>query len=168
MTFWTLSSNLLIILALQFLREWTIIQLSVLIVLNVITILIALPKNVFKTAAMRITTIGTEIGFIIINILFLVMHFLENSGSYQVRLILSWAVVGVNAAIILFQFIVKIVEFIRLRRKKKQEKRKQKQEKEDSRIKLRRPHKFSISIQVDPNRSWNRFRSVHDTVRNLK
>ena len=45
MTFWTLSSNLMIMLALPLLRKWTIIQLSVLTVLNVMTILILFPKT---------------------------------------------------------------------------------------------------------------------------
>ena len=148
MTFWTLLFNFIIILILELLK--VIVQLSVLIVLNVITILIALPKNVFKTAANKILVIGTEAGFVIAAILFLVMHPLENSGSYQVRLGLSWTAVGVKVAIILFQIIVKIVEFFRLRREKKLEERKQKQASQkrandDSQIQLRKSHKFKIS-----------------------
>ena len=143
MAFWTLLSNLLIMLVLALLRKWVIFQLSVLTVLNVITISIAYPKNVFKATANKIIVIGTELGFIIINFLFLVIRFLQNSNSYQVRLRLSWTVVGVNVAIILFQIVVKIVEFFRLRREKKQEEQKRKRElsqrqtKEDSRIQLR-------------------------------
>ena len=142
MTFWTLLFNFMIMLILKLLRRWVIVQLSVLIILNVITILIALPKNVFKTAANKILVIGIEAGFIIASILFLVMHSLENSGSYQVKLGLSWTTVGINIAIILFHIIVKIVEFFRLRRKKKREERKHKQESQmqandDSRYQLR-------------------------------
>ena len=149
MTFWTFLFNFLIILVLTLLRKWVIVQLSVLIVLNVITILIAVPKKIFKTAANRITVIGTELGFIIINILFLVMYSLENSGSYQVRLGLSWTTVGVNIAIILFQIVVKIIEFFRLRREKRRKKPKQKQgpsqrPNDDSQIQLRRPQNFRI------------------------
>ena len=170
MTFWTLLFNFIIILILELLK--VIVQLSVLIVLNVITILIVLPKNVFKTAANKILVIGTEAGFVIAAILFLVMHSLENSGSYQVRLGLSWTAVGVKVAIILFQIIVKIVEFFRLRREKKLEERKQKQASQkrandDSQIQLRKSHKFNISIEADSNLSWNRFRSLHGTSRNL-
>ena len=159
MTFWTFLFNFIIILVLTFLRKWVIVQLSVLIVLNVITILITVPNKVFKTAANKITVIGTELGFIIINVLFLVMYSLENSGSYQVRLGLSWTTVGVNVAITFFQIVVKIIEFFRLRREKKQEERKhklelsQKRAKEDYRLWLQRRHRFDISIEEDPNRS---------------
>ena len=153
MAFWTLLSNLIIMLVLELLRKWVTVQLSALIALNVITILIALPKNVFKATANKIVLIGTELGFIIINILFLVMHFLENSNSYPVKLGLSWVTVGVSVAIVLFQIIVKIVEFFRLRREKRRKERKRKQRSaqrtnekrrsqqrahEDSRIQLRR------------------------------
>ena len=48
------------------------------------------------------------------------MGFLEHSNSYQVRLRLSWTTIGANVTIILFQIIVKIVEFFRLRKEKKQ------------------------------------------------
>ena len=173
MTFWTLLSNLIIVLVLELLRKWVIVQLSVLIVLNAMAILIALPKNVFKTEATKITVIGTEVGFTIISILFLVIYSLENSNSYQVRLGLSWATVGVNVAIILFQIIVKIVEFVRLRRAKKREERNhtqasQKQANENSRIQFRKGHEFDISIGVDPNCSRSRSRSVNYTFKNLK
>ena len=106
--------------------KWVIAQLSVLIVLNVINIIIALPKNVFTTAATKIVVFGTELGFIIVAILYLVMFPLENCGSYQVRLRLSWAIVEATVAIILFQIIVKITELYRLRREKKLEERKRK------------------------------------------
>ena len=148
MTFWTLLTNLIITLTLQILRKWVIVvQLSVLTVLNVITILIALPKKVFKATANKIVLIGTELGFIIINLLFLALYLLKNSNLYQVRLGLSWAVVGVNVAIILFQIIVKIIEFFRLRREKRQKERKQKQGlaqrvNDDGQIQLRRHHNF--------------------------
>ena len=169
MTFWTLLCNFMTMLALQLLRKWTFIQLSVLIVLNVITILITLPKNVFKTAANKIVVIGTKIGFIIISILFLVLYVLENSGSYQVRLRLSWIAVGVNVAIVLLQIIVKIIEFFRLRKKKREE-QKHKQgscmrANENSRIRL---HRFNISDRADPNSSWNRSRNENYTIRHLK
>ena len=50
------------------------------------------------------------------------MHFLERRGAYyNVRLGLSWSAVGVNLVIIIFQIVVSIVEFFRLRRKKIQE-----------------------------------------------
>ena len=159
MTFWTLLSNLLIMLVLALLRKWVIFQLSILIVLNAITILIAYPKNVFKATANKIIVIGTELGFIIINFLFLVIRFLQNSDSYQMRLGLSWTVVGVNVAIILFQIAVKIIEFFRLRRKKKQEERKRKlglslqKGKKDYRRRLRRRHRFDISFEEDLKRS---------------
>ena len=123
MTFWYLLSNFLNILFLLLLRKWVIVQLSILLTLNVITILLSIPKNVFKTTTTKLMVIGTEIGFLIISILFLVMYFLESSGSYQVRLGLSWTVVGVNTAIIVFQIIVKIIEFFRLRKKKREEKK---------------------------------------------
>ena len=170
MTFWTLLCNFMIMLALHLLRKWTIIQLSVLIVLNVITTLISLPKNVFKSAANKIVVIGTEVGFIIVAILFIVMYSLENSGSYQVRLGLSWTTIGVNVSIILFQIIVKIVEFIQLRRKKKREEQKLKLESQtpandDGQIQLGRPHKFNISIEADSRSYLNRFRNSNDTVR---
>ena len=124
MTFWTLLCNLIIMLVLELLRKWVIVQLSILLALNVFTILLLIPRHVFKATATRIMVIGTEIGFIIISILFLVMYFLESSELYQVRLGLSWTVAGVNIAIILFQIIVKIIEFFRLRKKKKREKQK--------------------------------------------
>ena len=149
MAFWTLLFNFIIMLVLELLKRWVILQLTVLIVLNVITILIARPKNVFKATANKIIMIGTEAGFIIVNLLFLVMRFLEHSKSYQVRLGLSWTTVGVNVAIILFQIGVKIVEFFRLRREKKREERKynrgpqRKRTSEDSQIQLRRPRKFN-------------------------
>ena len=168
MTFCTLLCNFMIMLALQLLRKWTIIQLSVLIVLNAITIIIALPKNVFKATANKIVVIGTEVGFIIVAILFLVMYSLENSNLYQVRLGLSWTVIGVNVAIILFQIVVKIINFFRLRRKKKQEKRKGKRVDEESRIQLRTPHKFNISIEADSNCSGDRSQSANPIIRNLK
>ena len=165
MAFWALFFNFIIMLVLKLLRKWVIVQLSVLIVLNVITILIALPKHVFKTAANKIIVIGTELGFIIINLLFLVMYSLENSNSYQVRLGLSWTAVVVNVAIILFQIVVKIVEFFRLRREKKREEQKHKQgskmrAKEKSQIQLRRHRGFSISIAANSKGFWNRSRSV--------
>ena len=169
MTFCDLTVKFMTMLALQLLRKWTFIQLSVMIVLNVITILIALPKNVFKTAANKIVVIGTEIGFIIISILFLVLYILENSGSYQVRLRLSWTAVGVNVAIVLFQIIVKIIEFFRLRKKKREEQKHKQGSRmranENSRIRL---HRFNISDRADPNSSWNRSRNVNDTIRHLK
>ena len=177
MTFWTFLFNFMIMLVLQLLRKWVIVQLSILIVLYVITILVALPKNIFKATANKIVVIGTELGFIIISVLFFVMYSLENSNSYQMRLGLSWTAVGVNVAIILFQIAVKVVEFFRLRRGKKQEKRKHKQTSrkgahEDSRIQLRRRPKFNISIRDHPksfrDSFRNRFRSVRDTGRNLK
>ena len=173
MTFWTLFFNLIIMLVLELLRKWVIVQLSVLIVLNVITILFALPKNLFKTTATKITVIGTELGFIIIAILFLVMYSLENSGLYHVRLGLSWTTIGVNVAIIIFHILVKIAEFFRLRRAKKREERHhtqapQKQADEDSQIQLRRSHNYGISIDINSNSSWNRIRYVNDTGRNLK
>ena len=153
MTIWALFVNFIIILVLELLRKWVIVQLSVLIVLNVITILITVPKKVFKTAANRITVIGTELGFIIINVLFLVMYSLENSGSYQVRLGLSWSTVGANVAIILFQIVIKIVEFHRLRKEKKREERKQKQgslkrTNDDSQIQLQKYNNFG-TFKVD-------------------
>ena len=173
MTFWTLFFNLIIMLVLELLRKWVIVQLSVLIVLNVITILFALPKNLFKTTATKITVIGTELGFIIIAILSLVMYSLENSGLYHVRLGLSWTTIGVNVAIIIFHILVKIAEFFRLRRAKKREERHhtqapQKQADEDSQIQLRRSHNYGISIDINSNSSWNRIRYVNDTGRNLK
>ena len=174
MAFWTLLSNFIIILVLELLRKWVIAQLGALIVLNVITILFALPKNVFKTAANKIVVIGTEIGFIIISILFLVLYALENSNLYQVGLGLSWTAAGVNVAIVLFQIGVKIVEFFRSRRKKKQEEGKQKKglsqkrANENSRIQTRGHAKFNISDIADPNCSWNRSRNVNDTIRHLK
>ena len=145
MTYLTLQSNLIIMLVLELLRKWTIAQLSILITLNImITIVLSLPKKVFKTAATKIIVIGTEIGFIIISVLFLAMYLLESSGSYQVRLGLSWTAVVVNIAIILFHIVVRIVEFFRVRRAKKFEEQKQKQKQaqkdalsEDSRIHLR-------------------------------
>ena len=173
MTFWTLLLNLIIMFVLELLRRWVIIQLSVLIALNVITLVIALPKNVFKAAATKITVIGTELGFIVVTILFLVMYSLENFGSYQVRLGLSWTIVGVNNVIILFQIVVNIVEFFRLRKEKKREQQKhkhgsQKQAQEESQIQLRRPHKFGISRGADSNTSLNGFPGLNDTVRNLE
>ena len=161
MAFWALFFNFIIMLVLKLLRKWVIVQLSVLIVLNVITILIALPKHVFKTAANKIIVIGTELGFIIINLLFLVMYSLENSNSYRVRLGLSWTAVVVNVAIILFQIVVKIVEFFRLRREKKREEQKHKQgskmrAKEKSQVQPRRHRGFSISIAANSKGSWNR------------
>ena len=156
MPFWNFLFNFTIMLVLELLRKWATLQLSALIVLNVITILMALPKNVFKTAANKITVIGTEFGFIIINVIFLVMRFLENSNSYQVRLGLSWTTVGVNVAILLFQIVVKIVEFFRLRSEKKREKQKHMKTTEDSQFQLRIPHKYNISIRADFSSSWNR------------
>ena len=172
MTFWNLFFNFIIMLVLKLLWRWVIAQLSVLVALNVITILVALPKNVFKTTATKITMIGTEIGFIIISVLFFVMYSLEN--SYQVRLGLSWTAVGVNVAIILFQIIVKIIEFFRLRREKKREEQKRKQEirkktTEESEIQFRKKRrKFNISNLANPTGAWDRSRSVNNTFRNLK
>ena len=173
MTFWTLLSNLLIMLVITLLRKWVIFQLVILTALNAITIFIASPKNVFKATANKVIVIGTELGFIITSLRFLVIRFLQNSNSYQVRLGLSWTVVGVNVAIILFQIVVKIIEFCRLRREKRRKERKQKQQSaqranEDSRIKLRRRNNFDISIGADSKRSSNKFRSVDDPFRNLK
>ena len=162
MTFWTLLFNFIVMLVLEPLRKWVIVQLSILIVLSVITLIIALPKKVFKTPANRIVVIGTEVGFIIVAILFLAMYSLENSNSYQVRLGLSWTTAGVNVSIILFHIIVKIVEFFRLRKKKREE-RKQKQgipksANDDSQIQLRRHNNFGISIGTTPNSLGTRFR----------
>ena len=169
MTFWTLLSNLLIMLALELIRKWVIAQLSILMVLNVLTILIALPKNVFKATANKIVVVGTELGFIIVSILFIVMYALENSNLYQVRLIMSWTVVAVNVAIILFQIGVKIVEFFRLRRKKKREELTSKMGSvKDRRIQTRRRSNFRISIGADLYSFENNFRSVDDTVSPLK
>ena len=182
MTFWTLFSNLLIILVLELLRRWVIAQLSILIALNVITILIALPKDVFKATANKIIVIGTELGFIIIGLLFLVLHFLEKSNSYQLRLGLNWTAVGVNGAIILLQIAVKIVEFFRLRRKKQRRERLhnqrlQRRSQRESLVKLQRPHedslphlrrhhKFNISIESDfsnPRNRYNPYRQKSET-----
>ena len=173
MTFWTLLSNLLIILVLTLLRKWVIFQLSVLIALNAITILIAYPKNVFKATADKIVLIGTELGFILVAILFLVMYSLENSNLYQVRLGLSWTVIGVNVAIILFQIVVKIINFFRLRREKRRKERKQKQgstqrANDGNQIQLQKNNNFDISMAKNPKGSWNRSRNRNDTSRSLK
>ena len=48
----------------------------------------------WQNATLKITMIDTEIGFIIISILFLYMFSLENSGLYQVRLRLSWTILA--------------------------------------------------------------------------
>ena len=129
------------------------------------TILMSIPKNIYKVTATKVTVIGTEIGFIIISVVFLVMYILESviSGSYyQVRLGLSWTCVGVNLAIILFQIIVGIVEFFR---KRKEERRKAQERKqashrvidENSNIRLQNSHDFGASNDlmspVDENRS---------------
>ena len=130
MTFWTLFSNLLIILVIELLRKWVIAQLSILIALSAITIIFSLPKMIYKT------TIGTELGFIIISILFLVLGLLQNSdgaSNSDLRLILSWIGVGTNIAIVLFHIIVRIIEFFRLRKEKKRE---EENEKNDWRYKI--------------------------------
>ena len=166
MTYLTLQSNLIIMLMLELLRKWTIAQLSVLITLNVITILLSIPKKVFKTTATKILVIGTELGFIIISVLFLVMYSLESSNSYQVRLGLSWTGVAVNIAIIAFQIVVRIIEFFRARREKKREEQNQKRTQaqqhvlnEDSRIQLRNGHEYgnsyslnSVRYQIEPKK----------------
>ena len=157
MAFWTLLFNGLIMLLLELLRKSVIVQLSVLIVLNVITILFSIPKKVFKTTVMKITVIGTELGFIIISVCFLVMYSLENSNSYRARLGLSWTVVGVNLAIILFHILVKIVEFFRLKRKKKHEEQKQRVAlqnaiEEDSQIGFRSSRISNYSVDLRSER----------------
>ena len=130
-TFWILLSNIIIVLALQLLGKWPLAQLGVLIGLSVVTIILSLPTKVFKTTANKIIMIGTETGFIIINILLIVMYLLQDSGSsYQIRVGLSWTAVGVNIAIIVFQILVKIAEFFRLRKKKKEEEARKKKEEE--------------------------------------
>lgn len=166
MTYLTLQSNLIIMLMLELLRKWIIAQLSVLITLNVITILLSIPKKVFKTTATKILVIGTELGFIIISVLFLVMYSLESSNSYQVRLGLSWTGVAVNIAIIAFQIVVRIIEFFRARREKKREEQNQRRTQvqqhvlnEDSRIQLRNGHEYdnsyslnSVRYQIEPKK----------------
>ena len=151
---------------LELLRKWIIAQLSVLITLNVITILLSIPKKVFKTTATKILVIGTELGFIIISVLFLVMYSLESSNSYQVRLGLSWTGVAVNIAIIAFQIVVRIIEFFRARREKKREEQNQRRTQvqqhvlnEDSRIQLRNGHEYdnsyslnSVRYQIEPKK----------------
>ena len=130
MTFWTLFSDLVIILVIELLGRWIFIQLGIFIALGLVTIIISLPKAIFKTSANKILVIGTELGFIIISIVFLVLNLLQNSGgstsSYTARLALSWVGVGVNNAIILFHLIVRIAEFIRERIAKMREKQKPK------------------------------------------
>jgi len=128
-TFWILLSDLMIVLVLLLLSKWPIAQLSILIIINLMTIILSLPNPVFKTTASKILMIGTEAGFIIVSILFLVMHFLENVATpiaYNIQFILSWSAVGVNISIILFQIIIKVVEFFRLRREKKRQEQQQK------------------------------------------
>ena len=131
-----------------------------------ISILLSLPKKVFKTTATKIIVIGTELGFIIISVLFLAMYALERAGSSQVRLGLSWTAVGVNIGIILLQIVVRIVEFFRVRRYKKREEQKHKQKRaqlsalnEDSRIQLRNSRELGMiysltspRIEIQPKR----------------
>ena len=119
-----LFSNLAIMLVLQLLRKWPIAQLSVLTTLNFITIVMSIPPDVYKTTANKISAIGTELGFILLNILLLVMYLLENSensNTYNARLGLSWTAVALNIMIFLMQIVVRIAEFIRLRRQKARE-----------------------------------------------
>ena len=164
LTFWTLFSNFAIILVLELLSKWVIVQLSVLITLNLITIFMSIPKGVYKITANKVTVIGTEIGFIIISLVFLVMYLLESvvSGSYyHVRLGLSWTCVGVNLSIILFHIIVGIVEFFRKRKEKKREEEKQKQASqstisEDTQMKFQNSHDFTTSVNLVSTRKSTR------------
>ena len=161
LTFWTLLSNFVIILVLELLSKWVIVQLSVLITLNLITIFMSIPKHVYKVTATKVTVIGTEIGFIIISLVFLVMYILESvvsSSYYHVRLGLSWTCVGVNLAMILFHIIVGIAEFFRKRKEKKREEKKLAEQKraqeslnainDETHMKLRNSQDFGISINL--------------------
>ena len=166
MTFWTLFSNLLIILVIELLRKWVIAQLSILIALSAITIIFSLPKMIYKT------TIGTELGFIIISILFLVLGLLQNSdgaSNSDLRLILSWIGVGTNIAIVLFHIIVRIIEFFRLRKEKKRgRKRKKRLEVQNStnynKTHASRSHSTLIQHESkhDPNISFSQ--SFHERM----
>ena len=129
LAFWYLLSNLLIAVTLLLLRKWPIIQLSILIFLNVMTICFSLPKKIFKTTSGKLVTIFTELCFLLESIVLIVMYVLEDSGnsSYQVRLAMSWAVVAINLLIILIQVVERIVTFIIARRKAKEAKKKSSQ-----------------------------------------
>ena len=123
-TFWIFLSDFMIILVLIFLSKWPIAQLSILVIVSVTTLILSLTNSVFKTTASKILTIGTELGFISLYILFLVMYTMGNLGTssaYSILLVLSWSAVATNASIILFWIIVEVVEFFRLRREKKRQ-----------------------------------------------
>ena len=127
--FWTLLSDLMRVFILLLLYKWRLVQLAFLIIISLTTIALSLQKSVFKTNSSRILMIGTEVGFIILCVLFFAMCFLENSGSlaaYNFQLGLSWSAVIVNISIILFQLIIEIVEFFLLRREKKRQEQQQK------------------------------------------
>ena len=122
MTFWTLLSNLLIMVVLIFLLKWPIVQISFLLTLSVATIIVSTPKRLYKNVTTKINVIGTEIGFIIFDIILLALYCLEDSESasvYNSRLGLSWCAVGVHISIILLQIIMKLIDFIQERRRKK-------------------------------------------------
>jgi K+-sensing histidine kinase KdpD len=124
-----LLSDLMRVLVLLLLYKWRLVQLVFLIIIGLTTIALSLPKSVFKTNASRILMIGTEVGFIILCVLFFAMYFLENSGSltgYNFQLALSWSAVVINISIILFQIVMEIVEFFRLRREKKRQEQQEK------------------------------------------
>ena len=127
--FWTLLSNLKAVLILILLSNWPILQLSLLMSLDVITIVLSVRKNIFKQKANKIIILETEIGFLLISIIFLIMHSLEGHGSassYNTRLALSWIGVGINIVIMLFPIVVDMIDWIRQWRKNRKAKLKEK------------------------------------------
>ena len=114
LTFWYLLSNLLIAVILLLLRKWPTIQLSLMLLLNIMVICLSLPKETYKSTSHKLVAIFTELGFLAANGVLLGMYLLENSGysSYQVKLVMSWAVVALNLTIILGQLIERVAAFV--------------------------------------------------------
>jgi len=147
LTFWVLISNLCNVLILLLLTRWVIVQLSLLMTLNLITIVFSLPKRTYKLTSTKIAVILTEVGFLSFAAIFLAMYFRESSGSsssYRQRMILSWVGVGINISIISVQIISRIVAFIIAWRKA----RKAKKQLEKAKKQLERIQRFEISSDL--------------------
>jgi hypothetical protein len=122
LSFWMLLSNVLTVLILELLQKWQFVQLGLLMALNVITMGLSIPHNIYISTVQKWCVILTELGFVVFSLIVLAMFLLQNSGgssSYTARLRWSWTAIAINICILLLQIISGVIEYVIKRRKEK-------------------------------------------------